>query len=116
MPVNPFSQNSEQKTFYERKNLENLKDDRKEEIENKKKERKEMQDLNLTGKETENVSYNPFHYLSLFSKYFFSNSDSHTKFKTSPTIKIVGTMDLLDSTLAEQGKLNYEKILKVRGR
>ena len=51
----------------------------------------------------EKVFLNPFNFLSLLSEYIFGISDLHTKIKTLPTIKIMGTMDLLDSTLEEEG-------------
>lgn len=62
-------------------------------------------------KEKEKVFSNPFGSLSLFSKYIFGVSDLHTKLKTLPTIKIMGTMDLRGPTLEEEGSENRNSFL-----
>ena len=54
----------------------------------------------------ENVHWNPFHYLSLLFKYVFGKSDINTKSKTLPTVRLAGTMNLLDSRLEEEGRTN----------
>ena len=96
MPVNPFLQSLKEKLIYVHKN--SMNPIREKKVENNVKiEEKEEE------KEKENVLLNPFGSLSLFSKYIFKTSDLHTKIKTLPTIKIMGTMDLRDSTLEEQG-------------
>jgi hypothetical protein len=56
------------------------------------------------------VHWNPFHYLSLIFKHMFGKSDINNKFKTLPTIRIAGTMDLLDSRLEDKGSISKKRI------
>lgn len=75
------------------------------------KEENENYDQIVMKKGQEKVQLNPFHYLLLLFKYVSGRSDINTKFKTLPTIRIAGTMDLLDSRLEEQGTMNHKKDL-----
>lgn len=127
VPLNPFTQSSKQDPDYVHGKLENSKDesningdnkhenenksvyvngDEKSKIEEKEKEENENHDHTVIKKGKKNVQLNPFHYLSSIFKYVFGRSDIFTKFKTLPTIRIAGTMDLLDSTLEDQGRTN----------
>lgn len=79
-------------------------------IKEKKVENEVKIEENEQEKEKERVPLNPFDSLSLFSNYIFGISDLHTELKFFPTIKIMGTMDLRDSTLEDQGSSKIKKM------
>lgn len=126
VPANPFTLSSKQDTMYVHGKLENsrdksnINDDNKDESENvnaygeekggkgerEKDKEKEIYDQHAMKKGKENVHWNPFHYLSLLFKYVFGKSDINTKSKTLPTVRLAGTMNLLDSRLEEEGRTN----------
>ena len=133
MPLNPFSQSSEQNSIQVHSKLNRLKDEDKinenenenrnenenvianggenEQIKAEEKEKNENHDQFVMKKGEVNVHWNPFHYLSLLVKYVYGSSDINTKFKTFPSIEITASMDLLDSRLEGEGRINRRKDL-----
>lgn len=132
MPVNPFVQNSKQDSMHVHEKLDSSKDENDINGENKdenknvngnangeekakvkgdENEEDEKQDQFILKMGKENVPWNPSHYLSLIFKYVYGRSDINTKFETLPTTRTAGTMDLLDSSLEEQGRINEKKDL-----
>jgi hypothetical protein len=119
VPLNPFTQSSNQDTTYVHEKLKNSKDVNNI---NSDKNGEDKEKMNCVEKEEneyamrkgkENDQLNPFHYLSLLFKYVFGKSDINTKFKTFPKIKIAGTMDLIDTRLGEQGRTNKENFQSI---